>query len=166
MKAYKNLLDAVNRGTLWIAILAAAVMSVLVILQVVFRYAIQSSLSFSEELARFLFVWTAFLGSAVALAKRAHVSIEIVVAHLPRKLKRGAILVTNGLGAIFFLILIVYGILMTIRTLDQTSAAMELSMGFVYVVVPLSGLIMLMNLVYNGYEEFMNPDIIKSEGVE
>lgn len=166
MQSYKKLLDVVNRGALWVAITTTGAMSILVILQVVFRYAIQSSLSFSEELARFLFVWSTFLGTAIALSRRAHVSIEIIVANLPRKIKKAVILVTNSVGFVFFSILIWYGIKMSLRTVDQTSAAMGLPMCFVYAAVPVSGLILLLNLVYNGYEEYQNPDIIKAEGVE
>lgn len=166
MKSYKKFVDTVNKGTLWLTIAAMSIMAIMVVLQVVFRYVIQSSLSFSEELARFMFVWTTFLGSAIALSNRKHVSVDILVAHLPKNMKKTAIITTNCLSLVFFALLIVYGVLMVLHTVDQTSPAMGLSMSYVYASVPVAGLFMLLNGICNAYEEFTNPDIIKSEGVE
>ena len=166
MKSYKKFVDAVNSASFWVAIATTSVMSVMVVLQVFFRYVLKTSLSFSEELARYLFVWSTFLGSAIAFSKRAQVSIEIIVAKLPTKTKKGAIVVTNFFSAVFFVLMIVYGIQMIFRTMSQTSPALGISMSYVYAAVPIAGLVMLINGVYNGYEEFKNPGIIKSEGVE
>jgi TRAP-type C4-dicarboxylate transport system permease small subunit len=166
MKSYKRFVDSLNAATLWIAIITTSVMLVMIVLQVLFRYVIRNSLSFSEELARYMFVWATFMGSAIALSKRAHVSIEIMVANLPYKIKKGAIVVTNCISMIFFILMIVYGIQMILRTGGQTSPALGLRMSYVYAAVPLAGIVMLANGICNGYEEYKNPDIIKSEGVE
>ena len=55
--------------------------------QVVFRYVIGYSLYWSEELARYLFVWVSFLGSVVALERGVHIGMDVVVAKLPRRPK-------------------------------------------------------------------------------
>ena len=166
MQAYKKFVDAINVGALWIAIAATSLMTIMIVLQVIFRYIIQSSLSFSEELARYLFIWASFIGTAIALSKRAHISIELLVANLPKKPKRFFILLTNLISFVFYAILVVYGFAMMARTMDQTSPAMGLSMGLVYLSVPVAGIVMLANLIYNCWEEYGNPDIIKSEGAE
>jgi len=166
MESYKKAVGAVNVAMLWIAVVTTVTMSAMVVLQVVFRYIIQSSLSFSEELARYMFVWATFTGTAIAYAKRSHVSIEIIVARMAKPIKKVFIVITNVISSVFFILIIVYGIQMILRTVDQTSPALGLRMCYVYAAVPLSGIAMLLNCVRNGYEEFHNPDIIKSEGVE
>lgn len=167
MESYKKFVGVANTFAKWICIVSLSVMTVMIILQVIFRYVVQSSLSFSEEVARYMFIWSVFVGSALALKARSHVSIEIVVANLPRLPKRMAIVVSNLLSFIFYLLLFVFGIGMTLFTIDQTSPTMSwLSMSLVYLAVPVSAFILMANLAMNAYEEFMNPDIIKSEGAE
>jgi TRAP-type C4-dicarboxylate transport system permease small subunit len=50
---------------------------------VVLRYAFNSSISISEEVSRWLFVWITFLGAVIALRERAHLGTDIVVSRLP-----------------------------------------------------------------------------------
>lgn len=167
MESYKKFVGAVNALGKWICVASLSVMTLMIVLQVLFRYVIQSSLSFSEELARYMFIWSAFVGSALALKNRSHVSIEIIVANLPRAIKKRAIVVSNALSFIFYALLVVYGIIMTVHTLDQTSPTMGwLRMSYVYLSVPIAGFILLANVVVNAFEEYSNPDIVKSEGVE
>ena len=166
MSFFVKLVDKANCVGKWICYSTVTVMTVMIVLQVLFRYVIQSSLSFSEELARYMFIWSAFMGAAMALKKRSHVSIEIAVANLPKKLKRGAIVIANALSFVFYSLLVIFGIVMVVHTMDQTSPALGLSMAFVYLAVPLAGIILLLNLVVNGREEYLHPEIIKSEGVE
>ncbi|XAH21966.1 TRAP transporter small permease [Xylophilus sp. GW821-FHT01B05] len=77
------------------ALIAAflAVMVVLVFSNVVLRYALNSGITVSEEVSRWLFIWITFLGALVALREHAHLGVDMVVARLPplgRKLCLGA----------------------------------------------------------------------------
>jgi TRAP-type C4-dicarboxylate transport system permease small subunit len=60
-----------------------AVMVVLVFGNVVLRYAFNSGITVSEEASRWLFVWITFLGSVVALHRRAHLGTDVLVGRLP-----------------------------------------------------------------------------------
>jgi len=166
MESYKKFVDKLNYLALSTSFVTLTVMTVMIVLQVIFRYVLQSSLSFSEELARYMFIWSAFIGTAVALRKRSHVSIEILVANMPKPLKRRAIAVTNTLSFLFYALLTVFGFIMMIETAAQTSPALGISMAFVYACVPLSGFVLMANVILNASEEIADPDIIKSEGVE
>ena len=166
MESYKKFVAALNAVGKWICIASLTTMTALIALQVIFRYVIQSSLSFSEELARYAFIWSAFVGAALALKNRSHVSIEIIVANLPRVPKKWAIGISNAVSFVFYAVMLVFGAVMTFETKDQTSPAMGLSMAFVYLAVPVAGLILMANVVVNAYNELSNPDIVKSEGVE
>ena len=62
---------------------ALAVMVVLVFGNVVLRYAFNSGIAVSEEVARWLFVWLCFMGAVVAIKERAHLGTDMLVSRLP-----------------------------------------------------------------------------------
>lgn len=125
----ENLLTALCVG-------AFAIMFVLGIATVVFRFIIESSLAFPDEVIRYLFVWMIFLGSAVAFRRKMHASIGILVANLPVTIRRYAILGSTLVSGIFFGLILWSGYLLTLRTVPQISPALEVSMAWVYAAIP------------------------------
>ena len=71
----------------WCGISTAFVMTVMIFLQVVYRYVLGESLSFSEELARYIFIWVAFLGWVIASHNKSHIRISLVTDRSGPKLK-------------------------------------------------------------------------------
>lgn len=126
----------------WCGISTAIVMTVMVFLQVIFRYVLGESLSFSEELARYMFIWSVAMGSALALRTRSHIGVELVVERLPKRLGAQAKIVACVISLAFYGMLIWYGFEMVGETMDQESAALELPMGYVYLAVPLSAIVL------------------------
>jgi len=118
------------------------VMTVMIFLQVIYRYVLGESLSFSEELARYMFIWSVAMGSALALRTRSHIGVEILVEQLPASLAKPAKILACVLSLIFYGMLIWYGFEMVGETMDQESAALELPMGYVYLAVPLSAIVL------------------------
>lgn len=80
-----------------LVVIGMAAMSLLVFSNVVLRYGFSSGIAFSVEVSRVIFVWIIFLGSAVALARGAHLSVDTLVARLPRKVRFACFLVSYGL---------------------------------------------------------------------
>ncbi|UUX50967.1 TRAP transporter small permease [Nisaea acidiphila] len=115
---------------------AFAAMFVLGIATVVFRFVIESSLAFPDELIRYLFVWMIFLGSAVAFRRNMHAAIGLVVSSLPTVLRRGALILSSLLSGVFFAMLFYYGVGLTVRVQEQISPALEISMSWVYGAIP------------------------------
>jgi len=68
----------VDKGTEIVVTLLGGSIFALGVIQVFFRYVVQSSLGWSEELSRYLFVWLIFIGSAVALPKGFHIAIDML----------------------------------------------------------------------------------------
>jgi len=77
------LLDRVYRMFQHLLVAGLAVMSVMVFANVVLRYFFDSGIVFTEEVARFIFVWLTFLGSIVALRQGTHLGMDSVVSRLP-----------------------------------------------------------------------------------
>ena len=67
-----------------------AVMSVVIFWQVVCRYVLKSSLPWSEELSRYLLVWTSFIGGAYGVRLGAHIGVEAFTLLLPKKAQEGS----------------------------------------------------------------------------
>ena len=127
------------------ALLAAGFLGC-VTLQVVFRYVIQKPLPWSEEAARYLFVWTAFLAAAVTVGRNDQFSISLFVERLPSRWRWILELVGTALGILFAGIVISKGAAMSWRLLSASSPVLQLPQGAVYAVIPLSGLYMVVHL--------------------
>ena len=126
----------------WCGVSTAVVMTVMIFLQVIYRYVLGESLSFSEELARYMFIWSVAMGSALALRTRSHIGVEILVERLPASMAKPAKVLACVLSLVFYGMLIWYGFEMVSETMDQESAALELPMGYVYLAVPLSAIVL------------------------
>jgi TRAP-type C4-dicarboxylate transport system permease small subunit len=67
----------------------------LVFLNAVLRYLFDSGITWSEEMARYLFVWLVFLGAIVALKERGHIIVDLLVANVSKKLQKIFFLISN-----------------------------------------------------------------------
>src|SRR3954447_26405416 len=92
-------LNAAAELLLWVLV---ALVIIVTFVQVVFRYGLESSLSWSEELARYIFVWIIFIGTSVATQRRQHIFVEVLVALMPPPLRRWADLVGIVASIVFF----------------------------------------------------------------
>jgi TRAP-type transport system small permease protein len=118
------------------------VMLITVCLQVFFRYVLEKPLSWSEELARYAFVWVSFLGAAMALGKRLHFGVDYFVAKFPPRFSAGLEVGTNLLILIFVLVVIVKGYETALPASFMRSAGMNLRMDVVFAAIPVAGIIM------------------------
>jgi TRAP-type C4-dicarboxylate transport system permease small subunit len=119
-----------------------AVMVVDVTWQVVSRFVLRSPSSFTEELAGFLLIWIGLLGAAYGFKTRAHLGIDILVEQLAGGCRRAAEITAHILVLVFAATTMVGGGVRLVSLafeLDQISAAMGIRMGFVYLVLPVSG---------------------------
>jgi TRAP-type C4-dicarboxylate transport system permease small subunit len=145
----------VDRVLEWLLVACMSLMVINVLWQVATRFLLRNPSSFTEEIARYLLVWVGVLGGAYAVGKRIHLAIDL----LPSKLegRRKAILELFIEVCIFVfaaLVLVIGGSGLVWLTLDlgQTSAALQIPLGFVYLVLPLSGLLMMFYSGLHGAE--------------
>ena len=134
-----------DRALAGVLIALTVVMVVTVTWQVATRYLLNSPSSYTEELATYLLLWISLLGAAYALRRRAHLGIDIVTARLRPAARKQARVVSYGVVALFSLVaLVVGGGLLVSVTFDlgQRSAAFQVPVGYVYLALPLSGLLM------------------------
>jgi TRAP-type C4-dicarboxylate transport system permease small subunit len=126
--------------------LMAAITGV-VFLQVVSRYVFSYPFDWPEELARYLFIWVALLGAAVALKRGAHFSIDALVKRLPAGLRLIVPLSIHVILAAFTLVVAVKGFQLAMRVSEQLSSGLEIPMTYPYLSVPVSFAVMFKYLV-------------------
>jgi len=119
-----------------------AMMSV-IFAQVVARYAFQHSLSWSEEIGRYIFVWITFLGMVLAYRAGAHVALDLLLAHLRGFSKKALQLVNIGLITVLAAAIFLSALELFQLGTMQESPALELPMHWVYSVIPVSGVLLL-----------------------
>lgn len=113
-------------------ILLLAGMVVLVFGNVVLRYAFNSGITKSEELARWFFVWMVFLGAIVGLRERAHLGVDTLIARLPPQLRLAAYILSHVL-MIFASVLMAKGSWTQMMiNLHVSAPATGLSVGLFY----------------------------------
>jgi TRAP-type C4-dicarboxylate transport system permease small subunit len=119
----------------------------LVILQVFFRYVLNSSLSWSEEAARYLFIWSAVLGFSSSVHARRLFSFDMVARRLDARGRAACAVLFVIAAAGFLWALIVSGGALVAGTVTQSSPAMNLPMAVPYAALPLGGVLIALHLL-------------------
>ncbi len=143
MDKFQHKLNRILELTL---ILLMSVLVLDVLWQVFSRYLLSSPSSFTDELAGFLLIWVGVLGAAYVAGRKEHLAIDILVQKSPPARKRLLQYIIHSLIFLFALSVMVTGgvILMYTRfVLQVKSAALQLPLGYVYIVLPISGLIIM-----------------------
>lgn len=116
-----------------------------VVWQVASRYVFSNPSSFTDELAGFLLIWVGMAGAAYVKGKNEHLAIDILHTKLSLLKRTRLLIFINFLIVVFCLTIMVLGGIWLVYTrfvLGQISAAMQIPIGYVYMIVPISGLLM------------------------
>ena len=148
MKVFAELLRILYRKPVeFVCGLLMAAITGVVFLQVISRYVFRYPFDWPEELARFLFVWVALLGAALALRMGAHFSIEALVKGFSKRWQLTTGVFIHSLLGLFILLVTIKGFDLAIRIREQLSSGMEIPMTLPYLAVPVSFAIMLKYIV-------------------
>jgi TRAP-type C4-dicarboxylate transport system permease small subunit len=142
----QHLTDPVDRVLRWLLISLMSLMVATVTWQVITRYLLQTPSSYTAEMSTFLLIWISLLGGAYALRLRAHLGIDLISSRLSRKADVSITVVAHAAVIVFAALVLVYGggrLVYVTLVLNQLSAAFQLPMGYVYLAVPISGLLMI-----------------------
>ena len=130
-------------------IFLVAIMSLLVIdvlWQVTSRYILSNPSSFTDELAGFLLIWVGLLGAAYVAGRNEHLAIDLLLQKTRESRKRNLEILINIFVFIFALTVMSIGGIWLVYTrfaLNVRSASLELPLGFVYAVLPISGFLIM-----------------------
>ncbi|MBP6959117.1 MAG: TRAP transporter small permease [Spirochaetia bacterium] len=131
MKTVGKLESAVR----WIVVVLLIIMVVDIITAVFFRYVLQNSIFWAEELSRYLMIWAGMLGAGLAMKDDAHIGIDFVVRALPNSIQFIAKVIAKLVVEIFLIVVFIESI-DYLKTLSiQRSAALEIPMALPYLSV-------------------------------
>lgn len=155
MKKISSILEVFLEKAL-VALMAIIVLDVT--WQVVTRFIFDDPSSFTEELARYLLMWIGLLGAAYAYRKHSHLSLDLLKQTLTGEKKRWLLRVCHLLSFLFAASVMIFGgseLMSLTLSLKQSSAALGVPMGMVYLCVPLSGAL----ICWFALENIIWPDI-------
>lgn len=143
MRKVINFFDEHFEEYLLIAILA--VMSVVICYQVFMRYVMQASLSWSEELARYLFIWMAYIAISYGVKKKQHVCVEAFTLIFPEKHRYIFDIIGDVVFGAFACLVLYYswGVLQGQIKMGQTSPGIQAPMFIIYA-APFGGFILVL----------------------
>ena len=112
-------------------------------IQVFFRFVIQDAPSWTEELARYTFVWITFIGAAVAFRHGEHIVVDTILHLLPAPVRAGLAWVVDVLvlGVLSVLLVQGWGIVQLSSNVNATM--LQVPMSFIYAALPISAALML-----------------------
>ena len=146
-KLYSVLEKICNRMDKVILIFAAtclAILTALIFIQVVSRYVFHNSLSWSEEIARYLEVWIVFLSGSYALGHGQHIAMDLVISRVPPKAANILLKIHSCLFIFFSLFMLYSSTRFMIGEKEQTMASLVfLPKNLVYLALPVSAICML-----------------------
>ncbi len=143
LRNIKTSVDKVLEWTL-IVLMAANVLNVL--WQVFTRFVLKNPSSFTEELARYLLIWVGLLGASYVAGRKMHLAIDVVVNRFTGRARHLAEYFIEVSIFVFALFVMVFGglrLVVITLTLNQISAVLRIKLGYVYLVLPLSGLLIM-----------------------
>lgn len=157
-------LDANIEKVLCVTLLA--LMSIIIVVQVFFRYVLQNSLQWSEEIARYMFIWLIYIGIAYGVKLDKHIAVDAVYSFLPKKVKPFYALIGYVIFFIFAVIVVYYGVAVTanIAASGQISNGAHVPMQYVYVAPVVGMSLTLIRLVQRFV--IMGKAIMAGEGIE
>lgn len=139
-----------------------AAMTVVAILGVFFRYVMQSPFMWTEEVARYLLVWLGFTAVSIALRQDKHIKVEVLASFVPLIVVKLMRYIVDVLIAIFFVVLLWQGYLMTVNNI-MTASTFQISMSWILAAVPVAAALTLVQLFLNVIKKIFTEFVPQSE---
>jgi TRAP-type C4-dicarboxylate transport system permease small subunit len=128
----------------WFLVLLMSVLVVDVLWQVTSRYVMNSPSSYTDELAGYLLIWVGLLGAAYVAGKREHLAIDLLIQRSSPERRRKLEMIISAVIVIFAITVMIIGgswLVYTRFYLSVKSSAIGLPLGIVYLVLPISGVL-------------------------
>lgn len=163
MKFLKLLNEKLEEVFLVIILIAAVI---IVAMQVVTRYVLKVPLPWSEEIARYLFLWLTWVGASYATKERKHVSIDLVYEKLSPTGKMICKVISNIIWVIFLFMMarLSLKLTMSVASGGQKATGSGIPMWIPYASIPTGMTLMFIRLIQNCYQDIKAYKAAKKEG--
>lgn len=150
----KKILGTVDKVTDYTCFILMCVAFLITFFHIIGRYILKTPIFFSEELARYCFVWACMLGAAVVNRKDEHTSVTYFAGLLPKKLQGFLYILREILILVLLVALIYYGSLLSVKMRTVKTAAMGLSWAVIYMSLPVGSFLLIVSTVKLIMEKF------------
>jgi len=116
----------------------AAALTIVIFLQVIYRFILRAPLVWSEEMALFLFQWSVFMGAALAVRQRGHFGLDILVRRFPPALVEKLDKFSQVIIFVLALGLVFWGSQLSQMTMLQAYPTLQFPVGYGYLGIPVS----------------------------
>lgn len=156
IKKIYYIIDSVEK---FLVIISVGIALIVYTTNVFSRYFFSFPLGWPDELSRYLLILSVYMGSCLAIKKRAHISVKILELNSPFFKGLQYIIVTTA-GIIFSIVIIIYGIEFVSALIDSGQIAITLKIPayIVYLILPIGGILFLISLILDFLQHY---DIIK-----
>jgi TRAP-type C4-dicarboxylate transport system permease small subunit len=152
----KYLSDKADNIAKFIVIISMLGMSIVIFCQIFCRYVLNYSLFWSEEVARFLMIWSIFMGASVALKRGELAAVSFMINSFREKTRKIILIAGNCAVISFFLIIIIYGYKFVMQSLSYLAPTLPVPMAVQYSSVLLSTVIMFLHILYFTFEHILS----------
>ncbi|HMM38325.1 MAG TPA: TRAP transporter small permease [Desulfovibrio sp.] len=132
-----KVLEKLNEFIRNLSAISLAFMTVLVVVQVFFRYVLNHPLSETQELSIYSMVYVVMLGCTIAVRNKTHIAVDALVGILPPRVACAVRQVSYCFMLFFFIVLLKEGWKLTLRSMLQMSPASGIPLGYVVFSIPL-----------------------------
>ncbi|MGI9436210.1 MAG: TRAP transporter small permease [Geminicoccaceae bacterium] len=142
----------------WVLI---GLMTLVILLQVFFRYVLGSALTWSEEVARFMMIWMTFLIAPVAYRHGINVSLDFFASMIKGRMKEITTIALNVLVILFLVIFFFESFGMIERGLKLKASTLSIKMAYIYLILPISFFLMFLialELIGRSLQKLIDPD--------
>ena len=141
---------ALDVGLRWLCIGLFAALVLIVVWQVFSRQVLNAPSTWSEELAKYVFIWLGLFGAALVFGERGHIAVDALVRKLPERWQRWNAALGQIVIAAFAVLVLVYGGWQVSELAwNQSMPGLPLKVGWLYLALPLSGVLVLFYTVYH-----------------
>jgi TRAP-type C4-dicarboxylate transport system permease small subunit len=128
------------------------IMAVTILVQIFSRAFMKVPFSWTEELSRITFMWFCFLGSGIAMKKKAHLGIDYFINKFSSRFRYYNQIVINVLIGVFGFFMSYHGMKIAKIMHKQVSSVMRIPMSYFYAVIPITGVLFLILAVHYLFE--------------
>ncbi|MDU5100525.1 MAG: TRAP transporter small permease [Peptoniphilus grossensis] len=151
----KNALKKFNKIEEIVLVSSLVLNVIIVFMQVIMRYFFNTSLTWSEELSRYIFIWQVWLGSSIAFVDDQHIRVDLIFSIFKsEKSQRILHLIINIIWFSFNVFLVYVGIklLGSMSARNALSSGMRLPLVYVYATLPVSSFILAIRILLDSID--------------
>jgi TRAP-type C4-dicarboxylate transport system permease small subunit len=147
MKGLKRVSHTINKAVSYTGIVMFVGLVFACVMQVFFRFVLNNSLSWTEELARYLFVWMHLIGASLLIEDNGHATVTVILDLLHGKTRKAVNILIEAIILIDGTLMLYSGVIVSYRSRTNVSTAMSIPMWVINLSVAVSGALLMFQAI-------------------